>query len=51
MSEEKKEVKNKQNYCVPVDRVISNRVKKRIDAMTDEERNKTAINEQVRDFA
>lgn len=42
MSEEKKEVKNKPNYCVPVDRIISNRVKKRIDAMTEEERNKTA---------
>lgn len=41
MSEEKKIEENKSKYCVPVDRVISNRVKKRIDAMTDEERNKT----------
>ena len=37
---ETNEVKNKPKYYVPVDRVISSRVQKRIDSMTDEERNK-----------
>lgn len=48
---ETNEVKNKPKYYVPVDRVISSRVQKRINSMTDEERNKVVylggINDEV----
>lgn len=37
---ENKEVKNKSEYYIPLDRTISNKVKKVIDGMTEEERNK-----------